>query len=222
MGTASTTVVVNNVAPTVNAGADTQLSSGQWLTVNATFTDPSTADTHASTVNWGDGSPIQSVAIVQGAGSGSLTATHQYFVPATYTVTVCVTDDDGGVGCDTLQLVVKRLVVAIDIKPGSFPNSINLKNKGNVPVGVFTGVYAGVAFNATTIDRNSLLFAGASDLGIGKSPQDVDGDGDMDMVFHFDTSALNLTAISTEACLTGVTLGGVAFIGCDSVRILSK
>ena len=87
---------------------------------------------------------------------------------------------------------MKRLVVQIDIKPGSSPNSINLGNNGNVPVGVFTGTYAGIYIDATAIDPSSLDFAGAPVLDIGKSPQDLDGDGDLDMVFHFDTTKLNL------------------------------
>lgn len=220
VGTANTTVTVNNVAPVVNAGPDATIFSSQSHTVNASFTDVGTTDTHTATISWGDGSPVQNVPVVQGSGSGTLSASHQYFIPGTYTITVSVTDDDGGLGSDSLQLEVKRLPVQIDIKPGSFPNSINLNNKGNVPVGVFTGTYSGVSFDATTIDRSSLLFAGAPDLGIGKSPQDLDGDGDLDQVFHFDTPALNLTASSTSATLTGQTTGNIYFEGTDSVRIV--
>lgn len=210
-------VEVENVAPTVNAGPDVTNSSGQVHQLTATYSDPGVLDTHTATIDWGDGSPVQNLGTVQG---GTINASHQYFVPGNYIIEVCVTDDDGGKGCDTVVKTVKRLVVKIDIKPGSFPNSINLGNNGNVPVGVFTGTYEGVSFDTTTIDRNSLLFAGAPDLGIGKSPQDLDADGDMDMVFHFDTSKLNLTSASTEATLTGKTTGNIYFEGTDSVRIV--
>lgn len=117
----------------------------------------------------------------------------------------------------TVRIVVR---VEIDIKPGSFPNSINLKNKGNIPVGVKTGLTHGVNFDATTIALATVRFAGASALPIGQSPQDFDGDLDLDMVYHFKTQATNLTASSTSACLTGETSAGLKFKGCDSVRIV--
>ena len=64
----------------------------------------------------------------------------------------------------------------LDIKPGSDPNSINLKSKGVVPVAVLSDDN----FDATTIDPDTVEFAGASPLRW--AIEDVDGDGDMDMV----------------------------------------
>jgi hypothetical protein len=106
--------------------------------------------------------------------------------------------------------------VDIDIKPGSFPNSINLRNKGNVPVAILSSL----TFDATTVDRSTVVFAGASPLPIGQTPEDVNGDGLLDVVLHFSTQSLNLQLSDTEACLTGKTLGGQDFKGCDSVRIV--
>ena len=63
--------------------------------------------------------------------------------------------------------------VSIDIKPGSFPNTINLKSKGNVPVAVLSDS----TFDATTVDRSTAVFAGAFPLPIGQTPEDVNGDG---------------------------------------------
>ena len=135
-------------------------------------------------------------------------------------MTLTVTDKDGGTGTDSLLLEVKPLVVKIDIKPDGYPNSINLKSKGNIPVALISGVYGGVNFDATTVDRVSLTFAGAPDLNIGKGSTDIDGDGDSDMAFHFDTPALRLTSTSTSASLTGRTADGIYFQGNDSVRIV--
>jgi hypothetical protein len=109
-----------------------------------------------------------------------------------------------------------ELKVDIDIKPGSFPNSINRKSNGNVPVALLSSA----TFDATTADRSTVKFAGASPLDIGKSPEDVNGDGLLDVVFHFDTQSLSLPDGTTEACLTGKTTGGQAFKGCDSVRLV--
>jgi hypothetical protein len=106
--------------------------------------------------------------------------------------------------------------VNIDIKPGSFPNSINLRSKGKVPVAILSSPI----FDATTVDRSTVVFAGASPLPIGKSPEDVNSDGLLDVVLHFETKDLDLQPGDTEACLGGKTLNGQEFEGCDSVRIV--
>ena len=106
--------------------------------------------------------------------------------------------------------------VEIDIKPGSYPNSINLKSKGVVPVAVLTTE----DIDAITIDPDTVKFAGASPLRW--TQEDVDNDGDMDMLFHFKTQELNLDENSTEAMLTGETFGGDGITGTDEVRIVPK
>jgi hypothetical protein len=105
-------------------------------------------------------------------------------------------------------------IVMIDIKPGSDPNSINLKSKGVVPVAVLTTD----DFDASTVDPVTVVFAGASPLRW--TMEDVDGDGDMDLLFHFKTQELNLTETSTEATLTGSTFGGQPIEGTDTVNIV--
>lgn len=100
---ASLTVVVFNVAPTVNAGPDIVVALGQIATFNATFNDMGTRDTHTATVDWGDSSitsavvtenpfgPPGSTAGMNGAVSGS----HLYSYLGTYNAIVSVLDDDG-------------------------------------------------------------------------------------------------------------------------------
>lgn len=106
--------------------------------------------------------------------------------------------------------------VDIDIKPGSSPNSINLKSKGVLPVAVLTTQ----VFDATTIDPDTVEFAGASPLRW--TWEDADDDGDVDMLFHFKTQELNLDENSTEATLTSETFGGNSIIGTDEVRIIPR
>jgi len=110
------------------------------------------------------------------------------------------------------------LNVDIDIRPGDFPNSINLKSKGNVPVAILSSP----TFDAATVDRGTVEFAGAPALPIGGSPEDVNSDGLIDMVLHFKTQDFNLQPEDIEACLTGMTFSGQEFKGCDSVRITKQ
>lgn len=69
--------------------------------------------------------------------------------------------------------------VGIDVKPGSRKNPINVDAKGVIPVTLFTTS----DFNAAWVDISSIRFAGAA----AKKAvfQDVDRDGDLDLVLHF-------------------------------------
>lgn len=106
------------------------------------------------------------------------------------------------------------LEVEIDIKPCSYPNSINLKSKGVVPVAVLTTE----DFDASTIDPETVEFAGAQPLRW--TVEDVDYDGDLDLLFHFKTQELDLNEDSTEATLTGRTYEDDEITGTDDVRIV--
>ena len=118
--------------------------------------------------------------------------------------------------------------IAIDIKPGNEQNNINLKSKGVVPVAVLTTD----DFDAATIDPTTALFAGAAPKHWGL--EDVDHDGDDDVIFHFRTQELELDHDSTEATLTAqlsVSMtaksteqvrDGSAVSGTDEVRIISS
>ena len=107
--------------------------------------------------------------------------------------------------------------VQIDIKPGSDQNSINLKSlksKGVVPVAVMTTN----EFVAATVDPATALFAGAEP--VRWKLEDVDDDGDDDLIFHFKTQELDLNPDSTEATLTAELLTEESVSGTDEVRII--
>jgi len=108
------------------------------------------------------------------------------------------------------------LEVDIDIKPGSDPNSINLKSRGVVPVAVLTTD----DFDATTVDPSTVELAGAAP--VRWAWEDVDGDGDIDLLFHFRTLELDLNQDSNEATLTGDTNDGKHIQGTDAVNIVPK
>jgi putative hemolysin len=120
-GTATTTVTVNNVAPAVVANGDS-IPEGGTATVGATFTDPGVLDTHTAIIEWGDGSPLEAVGVIQGAGFGSLSASHMYGDNGTFIVNVTITDDDGGVGVGATTVTVQNVppTMVIDAT-GSIP-----------------------------------------------------------------------------------------------------
>lgn len=107
--------------------------------------------------------------------------------------------------------------VAIDIRPGNYPNSINLGSRGVVPVAVLTTE----GFDAAEVDPGSVLFAGAA--AVRSVLEDVDGDGDLDALLHFwtqDLLDLQADPSATEAALAGVTWDGTPLVGTDTVRIV--
>ncbi|MDY6837598.1 MAG: PKD domain-containing protein [Thermodesulfobacteriota bacterium] len=110
--TASTTVTVNNVAPTVEAGPDQTVDEGVNASFSGSFTDPGTLDTHTIEWNFGD----------EETASGTLTPSHVYKDNGVYTVTLTVTDDDGGVGSDTLTVTVNNVAPSVDAGPDATIN----------------------------------------------------------------------------------------------------
>jgi len=77
-----------------------------------------------------------------------------------------------------------------------------------------------VTFDAANVDPATVEFAGA--LAEQWSYDDKDGDGELDLVLHFEAQQLQLTSDSTEGTLTGQTFRGTAFIGSDAVRVLES
>ena len=117
--------------------------------------------------------------------------------------------------------VVARIKVKIDIKPGSFPNSINLKSKGVIPVAVF----GTNEFNVSSIDPATVTLSGAPIKLVANSKpifsiKDVDGDGIADWIAHINSAGLRLNSGDTVATLVGKTFDGMIIYGIDSVKIV--
>jgi hypothetical protein len=113
------------------------------------------------------------------------------------------------------------ILVSIDIKPGSYPNTINLGAGGVVPVAILSSA----KFDAATVDPASITLASSPVRLKGKgtlmaSLEDINGDGLLDLIVHVDTQALQLSQTNTEAVLEGRTLGGKAVKGTDTVRVV--
>ena len=118
----------------------------------------------------------------------------------------------------TLELKIPE-PVAIDIKPGSDPSSINPKSKGKIPVAILSTE----EFDAPSqVDQDSLTFGSTGDeesLSFCNNPEDVNGDGLKDLVCHFYAQSTGFQCGNIEGTLKGVTKDGTPIVGKDSVKI---
>jgi hypothetical protein len=103
----------------------------------------------------------------------------------------------------------------IDIKPGSCPNPINI-GKGSAQVAV--AVFSYGSFDARTLDDSTVEFAGASPVNVAE--EDKNGDGRLDMLYHFSRGDLDLQEGDSRACLSASIEGGGSFRSCDMVVVL--
>ncbi|MBN2211642.1 MAG: PKD domain-containing protein [Sedimentisphaerales bacterium] len=99
------TLIINNVAPTPNAGPDQIIKEGDQAILFGSFTDPYGDNDGPFSYAWnfGDGSPIVE----------QLNATHVFKDNGVYQVTLSVTDKDGGVGMDTAVVVVENVAPTV-------------------------------------------------------------------------------------------------------------
>ena len=90
----------------------------------------------------------------------------------------------------------------IDVKPGIVPNDVNPRSKGVIPVAVL----GSVELDALQVDFSTVTFGpGAARPVHDGHVEDVNDDGFVDMVFHFNTQDTGIACGDTEASLTGRT-----------------
>jgi hypothetical protein len=243
IGVDGTPLVVHNTGPTqtnsgtvnllvgqlaMHPGSSCQLSFVRWtapgdgvITIVAEFSGrdfvgPTTTDVRVLH----NGTPLLS-GLVNGFGPGS--------GPSMSTTLSVLPDDtiDFAVGCgsngnfffDTTGLdatITFTLSVSIDIKPGSFRNSINPQSLGLIPVAILTTN----SFDATTVDPMTVLFgaSGTEAAPVHSALEDLDGDGDTDIILHFKTPDTGIECGDASASLTGETFSGQMIQGSDSIK----
>lgn len=127
---------------------------------------------------------------------------------------------------------VNGLVAPIDVKPMSCPNGYNRKSKGILPVAIGTvdsSEWPGPDFDASWVDPDTVKARGqlGSIIGSWAYPvrwtyEDVDGDGDIDLLFFFKRSELAIPEGCTTLAVYGKTLSDQDFIGTDGLKLVPK
>jgi len=118
-----------------------------------------------------------------------------------------------------IKPVQTSLTVGIDIKPGAGDNSINPKSHGKIPVAILSTS----RFRAPDSVKQATLTFGR--LGSEQSlsfckPEDVNGDGLLDLVCHFEAQKASFQAEDTTGILRGLTTSETPLRGTDSIRIV--
>lgn len=106
--------------------------------------------------------------------------------------------------------------VFIDIKPDSFPNRINPRSRGVIPVAILSTAI----FSATNVEPASVDFgrSGIEAEPVHFTQEDVNADGRMDMLFHFRTQATGIQCGDNLMYLSGITYDGHSITGNDFIQ----
>jgi hypothetical protein len=112
------------------------------------------------------------------------------------------------------------LTVALDIKPGSVKNHINLRSNENIAVAILsTGPDSNAEpFDATRVDPRSVRFGPKGAKATHRKVKDVNHDGEADLILYFKNRATGIQCDDTSASLTGETIDGQAIQGSDTIK----
>lgn len=134
-----------------------------------------------------DGSPVSAGELILAGNMGTLSGTYadgsEINLLIFSDVAILLVDTAAG-GPESID---------IDIKPGSYPNTINLGSNGVIPVAILSTE----TLDATSLAAENVFLAGASVAVRGKSnkylasQEDVNGDGLVDLVIKVETENLD-------------------------------
>lgn len=124
----------------------------------------------------------------------------------------------------TIRTGTCPIEVNLDIKPGSDPNAVNPDGRGLIPVAIlhtddFNPVDRADVSTLRFGDPENVDGDGAEAAHSGHA-EDIDQDGDKDLILHFPTSEADFEGDEDEGKLIGKTNGGTSLFGTDTVKLV--
>jgi PKD domain len=232
VGQARVDVMIENVAPQVNAGEDMRVDVGQPVNLSGSFSDPGANDNPWSWT-WNVAQQAYTYAGNTDDRTAPILGSHRFCRAGIYSAKLTVVDKDGDSGEDETTITVDALPVEIDINP----NEINLNGNGHGMITV--RIFSNATVNAATLNPDQVKLTGAKGKGTSlartggglwmwNADNDENGDGRPDVVAQFRRDELvkngDLTLDSKELRLTAPTgdCGDVLGKGAVSVKVNAK
>jgi hypothetical protein len=211
-----------NCAGKITSQGDNLSSDSTCITTNRTLNDRNNTDPLLDPAGLQDnGGPILTIALQ--LGSPAIDGVRHGTCPPPDTDQRGVPRPFGGrcdIGAVEMSADSAPLTVALDIKPGSVKNHINLRSNEKIAVAILsTGLDSNAEpFDATRVDPRSVRFGPKGAKATHRKVKDVNHDGEADLILYFKNRATGIQCGDTSASLTGETIDGQAIQGSDTIK----
>lgn len=139
------------------------------------------------------------------------------FADGSYLSLVDVADEPTVEDLVSPDVPIGIIPVQIDVKPNDQVNAVSLNSRGVVPVAILSNLN----FDVKSVRVDTVTFANSDQIAHEGHYEDVNGDGLLDLLLHFETqSVTTLSGGSTSVTVTGMTRDRYFLTGQDSIKVI--